>query len=49
MLAQLGLDSGETVEKVHIAPLRDPVSLRIGEQLFTLRADMCRRIQVEAL
>ncbi len=49
VLAQLGLDSGETVEKVHIAPLRDPVSLRIGEQLFTLRADMCRRIQVEAL
>lgn len=49
VLAQLGLDPGETVEKVHIAPLRDPVSLRIGEQLFTLRADICRRILVEAL
>jgi Fe2+ transport system protein FeoA len=49
VLSQLGLDSGETIEKVHAAPLRDPISLRIGEQLFTLRAEICRKILVEAL
>jgi Fe2+ transport system protein FeoA len=49
VLAQLGLDAGETVEKMHSAPLKDPVSLRIGEQLFALRAEVCRKIQVEAL
>lgn len=47
VLLQLGIDQGETIEKVHAAPLGDPVSLRIGEQLFTLRSDVCRKIQVE--
>jgi Fe2+ transport system protein FeoA len=47
VLTQLGLDPGETVEKMHLAPLRDPVSLRIGEQLFTLRAELCKNILVE--
>ncbi len=47
VLLQLGLDAGETVEKVHSAPLGEPVSLRIGEQLFTLRRDLCRKIEVE--
>lgn len=47
VLTQLGIDSGETIEKVHAAPLRDPVSLRIGEQLFTLRSEVCRKIVVE--
>lgn len=49
VLIQLGLDSGETIEKVHRAPLRDPISFRVGEQLFTLRSEVCRKIQVEAL
>jgi Fe2+ transport system protein FeoA len=49
VLLQLGIDAGETIEKVHSAPLGEPVSLRIGEQLFTLRRDVCRQIQVEAL
>lgn len=48
ILTQLGLDNGETVEKKHLAPLGDPVSLQIGSQLFSLRAETCRRIQVEA-
>jgi Fe2+ transport system protein FeoA len=47
VLVQLGVDTGETIEKVHQAPLRDPVSLRIGEQLFTLRSEVCRLIKVE--
>ncbi len=49
VLAQLGLDPGEIVEKVHSAPLRDPIGLKIGEQFFTLRSDICRKILVEAL
>jgi Fe2+ transport system protein FeoA len=47
VLANLGLDEGETVEKVHRAPLGDPVSIRIGQQLFSLRSDNCRRVMVE--
>lgn len=49
VLNQLGVDDGEVVEKLHRAPLGDPVSLRIGEQVFTLRADVCRKIRVEAI
>jgi Fe2+ transport system protein FeoA len=48
VLAQLGVDEGELLEKLHDAPLKDPISLRIGEQVFTLRAELCRKIQVEA-
>jgi len=47
VLVQLGIDVGETIEKVHAAPLRDPVSLRIGDQLFTLRSEICRLVRVE--
>lgn len=49
VLTQLGVDVGEVIEKLHSAPLRDPVSLRIGEQVFTLRGEVCRKILVEAL
>jgi Fe2+ transport system protein FeoA len=48
VLTQLGVDAGETIEKVHAAPLRDPVSLLIGEQVFSLRKELCRNIIVEA-
>jgi len=48
VLSQLGVDVGETIEKRHLAPLGDPLSLSIGSQVFTLRADLCRRIEVEA-
>lgn len=47
VLSQLGVDAGETIEKRHLAPLGDPLSLRIGSQVFTLRADLCRLIEVE--
>jgi Fe2+ transport system protein FeoA len=49
VLTQLGVDPGETLEKVHAAPLRDPVALLIGEQVFTLRGELCRKILVEAV
>ena len=47
VLTQLGLDAGEAVEKRHRAPLGDPVTLKIGAQLFTLRKEICQRIEVE--
>ena len=47
VLVQLGIDPGEVIEKIHSAPLKDPVSLRIGEQVFTLRSETCRNILVE--
>lgn len=48
VLSQLGIEVGEAIEKMHLAPLGDPLSLRIGEQLFTLRRELCRHIHVEA-
>lgn len=47
VLIQLGLDEGEVVEKIHVAPLGDPISFRIGQHLFSLRSDVCRKIFVE--
>lgn len=47
VLVQLGVDQDEVIEKMHTAPLGDPISLRIGQQLFTLRKEICREIEVE--
>jgi Fe2+ transport system protein FeoA len=47
VLIQLGIDHDEWIEKVHTAPLGDPVSVRIGQHLFTLRKEVCREIEVE--
>jgi Fe2+ transport system protein FeoA len=47
VLLQLGIEPGEALEKMHVAPLGDPFTVRIGEQLFTLRKEVCRLIDVE--
>lgn len=49
VLSQLGLDDGEMVEKRHVAPLGDPISVLIGSQSFTLRSEICQKVGVEAL
>ena len=49
VLAQLGFDQDETIQKMHKAPLGDPASILIGDQQFTLRAQICRKIQVEVI
>lgn len=49
VLIQLGLDIGEQIEKIHKAPLGDPVSLKIGNQVFSLRSEICRQISVGVL
>ncbi len=47
ILMQMGLDEGDTVEKLHSAPLGEPVSVLIGAQQFALRKDICKNIFVE--
>ena len=47
VLLQLGLDDGEIIKKLHIAPLGDPLSILVGEQVFSLRKEICACIQVE--
>lgn len=46
VLVQLGIDEGEILEKLHVAPLGDPLSVMIGQQVFSLRFDICKNIQV---
>ena len=47
VLTHLGIDEGEIIEKIHAAPLGDPVGLKIGEQIFSLRSEICQKILVE--
>ena len=47
VLAQLGIDEGETLEKRHVAPLGDPVTHLLGAHQFTLRRELCLQIQVK--
>ena len=48
ILCQLGFCVGDVLEKVHAAPLGDPITVRIGEQLYSLRKEICEQIQVQA-
>ena len=47
VLRQMGIFVGESVEKLHVAPLGDPLTLRIGGQRFSLRMEISRAIRVE--
>jgi len=47
VLEQLGLFPQELIEKIHSAPLGDPIAIRIGEQVFSLRNEICKLISVE--
>lgn len=49
VLIQMGLGEGEILEKVHVAPLHDPFSIRIGSQMFTLRNEIGNEVIVEVL
>lgn len=46
VLRQMGIAVGEIVEKLHVAPLGDPVTFRIGGQRFSLRGETCAEIAV---
>lgn len=47
VLKQLGIARDEIIEKLHVAPLGDPLTVRIGGQRFSLRKEICRNIRVE--
>ena len=47
ILLQMGMDVGDCVEKLHAAPLGEPVSILIGSQQFALRKDVCKNVYVE--
>lgn len=47
VLRQMGISVGKSLEKVHAAPLGDPLAVRVGGQRFSLRKEICARIHVE--
>ncbi len=49
VLVQMGLGEGDELEKLQVAPLGDPVSLRIGTQVFTLRREVTDQVAVEVV
>ena len=47
LLLQLGLSPGEKINFLHTAPLGDPCAIEIGQQVFSLRKEICEKIMVE--
>lgn len=47
-LMEMGLLEGEWVEVVGIAPLGDPIDVRLGDYRLSLRLSEARRVQLEA-
>jgi len=48
-LMELGVLCGEPVQVVRIAPLGDPIEIRIGDEHLALRSDDAKKIEVEAI
>jgi len=48
-LMELGVLCGEPVQVVRIAPLGDPVEIRIGDEHLALRKEDAEKIEVEAI
>ena len=46
VLRQLGIYPAENIEKLHVAPLGDPLTVRVGGQRFSLRKEICRGVKV---
>jgi len=46
---ELGVLCGEPVQVVRIAPLGDPIEIRIGYEHLALRNEDAQRIEVEAI
>lgn len=45
-LLELGFDEGVSVEKLHAAPLGDPVAVKVGSTTVALRRALARAILV---
>lgn len=48
-LMELGVLCGEPVQVVRIAPLGDPIEIRIGDEHLALRYEDAQKIEVEAI
>ncbi|OQX50382.1 MAG: iron transporter FeoA [Epsilonproteobacteria bacterium 4484_20] len=48
-LMELGVLCGEPVQVVRIAPLGDPIEIRIGDEHLALRKEDAQKIEVEAI
>jgi len=48
-LMDLGVLCGEPIQVVRIAPLGDPIEIRIGDEHLALRSDDAQNIEVEAI
>ena len=48
-LMELGVLCGEPVQVVRIAPMGDPIEIRIGNEHLALRSEDAQKIEVEAI
>ncbi len=48
-LMELGVLCGEPVQIIRIAPLGDPIEIRIGDEHLALRSNDAQKIEVEAI
>ena len=48
-LMELGVLCGEPVQVVRVAPLGDPIEIRIGNEHLALRDEDAQKIEVEAI
>jgi Fe2+ transport system protein FeoA len=48
-LLEMGLLDGEVVEMVRVAPLGDPVEVRLGDYRLSLRRSEAARVEVQPL
>jgi Fe2+ transport system protein FeoA len=48
-LMEMGLFEGEEIEVVRLAPLGDPLEIRLGDYLLSLRRSEAARVQIDHL
>ena len=48
-LMEMGLFEGEEVEVIRVAPLGDPIEIRLGDYFLSLRRSEAARVQIDFL
>ena len=48
-LMELGVLCGEPIQVVRIAPMGDPIEIRVGDEHLALRDEDAQKIEVEAI
>ena len=48
-LMEMGLFEGEEIEVVRLAPLGDPLEIRLGDYFLSLRRSEAARVQIDLL